>query len=173
VAAAIPLKELSEAPQEHLDHYAEPVIVTPWIATVADVLQEMRGGDRQVAAVVNEFGETIGILTFDDILDTVFSYDPSRSGRLLNRKAIESVRPDVWRVTGMTSLRRLGRHFDIELPVGKSVTVTGVVQEALQRLAKKGDKCNWGPFHFRVLEAPERGHLLVELTFRDRGDDEQ
>ena len=40
-----------------------------------------------MAAVVNELGETIGILTFDDILDTIFSGTPSRSERLLRRRA--------------------------------------------------------------------------------------
>jgi Mg2+/Co2+ transporter CorB len=64
----------------------------------------------------------------------------------------------------MTSLRRLGRYFEITLPPRKSVTVAGVIQETLQRLADQGDCCQWGPFQFRVLEAPSRGQILVELT---------
>ena len=58
----------------------------PWCATVADVLGAMLGR-RQVAAVVNEHGETVGILSFDDILDTIFSGTPSRSERLLRQGA--------------------------------------------------------------------------------------
>ena len=81
VESAIHLKELFDVPRERLEHYAEPVIYVPWCATVADALQEMQRRNRQVAAVVNEYGETIGILTFEDVLDTVFSYSPSRSRR--------------------------------------------------------------------------------------------
>ena len=51
--------------------------------------------------------------------------------RLLQRVPIRRVMPDVWHVTGMTSLRRLGRHFDVRLPSSKSLTVAGVVQEYL------------------------------------------
>ena len=64
----------------------------------------------------------------------------------------------------MTSLRRLSKYFESELPAAKSVTVSGMLQEVLQRLPETADECDWGPFHLRVLEAPRRGRMLVELT---------
>jgi CBS domain containing-hemolysin-like protein len=124
----------------------------------------MQRGQRQVAAAVNEFGETIGVLTSDDILDTIFSPTSSRSERLLKRMPIRQVGPGTWHVTGMTSLRRLVRQFHCERPESKSVTVAGVIQEVLERLPEPGDRCRWGKFQFRVLEAPDSGQLLVELT---------
>jgi hypothetical protein len=36
--------------------------------------------------------------------------------------------------------------------------------EVLERLPVRGDECQWGPFHLKVLDAPLRGQLLVELT---------
>jgi CBS domain containing-hemolysin-like protein len=44
------------------------------------------------------------------------------------------------------------------------VTVSGILQEILQRLPAPGDQCRWGPFRFRVLDTPQHGQLLVELT---------
>ena len=84
-----------------------------------------------------------------------------------DRTAIEQVRPDCWHVMGMTSVRRLARHFKVELPSTRGVTVAGVLQDLLERLPEGDDQCDWGPFHFRVLETPARGHLRVELTMRD------
>lgn len=164
VDAAIHLKELADVPREHLEHYAEPVVPLPWCATVADALQALSQRNRQVAAIVNEFGETIGILTLEDILDTVFTYHPSRSRLLLGKKPIHDISENMWLVAGVTSLRRLSRYLNIDLPPSKSVTVAGVIQQSLGRIARAGDTCNWGPFHMKVLEAPERGHMLVELT---------
>jgi CBS domain containing-hemolysin-like protein len=164
VAGAIALRNLSVVPEEHLERYAEPVVYVPWCMTAAAALETLRRHNRRVAAVVNELGETIGILPVDDILDTIFSDAPSRSQRLLRRQPIRQVRPDTWQVTGMTSLRRLVRHFQVPMPPSKSVTVSGAVQEALERLPQPGDECRWGPFQMRVLEVPERGQLLVELT---------
>jgi CBS domain containing-hemolysin-like protein len=164
VAGAIHLKELSEVPQEHLEHHAEPVVHVPWCTTVADALQQMNQRRRQVAAVVNEYGETIGILTLEDILDTVFTYSPSRSRILLNLKPIHYIAPGVWMVAGVTSLRRLASDLKVGFPPSKSVTIAGVIQEKLGRLAEAGDAFDWGQFHIRVLEAPQRGHMLIELT---------
>lgn len=174
VVAALRLDELIHAPPDNLQKLAQEVVVLPWCSTVADALEQMRTRKREVTAVVNEFGETIGILTLDDILDTVFTYHPSRSKLLLDRKPIHDLGPNRWLVAGVTSLRRLERYLNLELPPSKSVTVAGVVQEELQRLAKTGDECDWGRFHLRVFEAPERGHMLIEFTYQpaseERGD---
>ena len=168
VAAAITLRNLSSIPTGHLEDHAEAVVYVPWCTTVANALETMRRKGHQVAAVVNEFGETIGILTFDDILDTIFSYTASRSERLLQREPIRRVAPRTWHVTGMTSLRRLVRHFDVERPPSKSLTVAGVVQETLERLPRSGDQCRWGPFRLKVLDVSDRGQLLVELAIGDQ-----
>ncbi|MCP3696930.1 MAG: DUF21 domain-containing protein [Planctomycetaceae bacterium] len=167
VAGAINLQRLSTVPATHLEHLATPVIHVPWCALVADVLQLLHQRRREVAAVVNEFGETIGILTREDILDTVFRSAPSRSERLLNRVGIQQVDARCWHITGMTSIRRMGRFFKLELPTTKSVTLAGILQHTLQRLPRSGDRCSWGPFDLHVLEAPERGHLLIELRMQN------
>ena len=67
----------------------------------------------------------------------------------------------------MTSIRRVARFFKIELPATKSVTVAGILQHSLQRLPHSGDRCQWGPFQLHVLEAPERGQMLVEVKIQD------
>ena len=167
VAAAIDLRSLSSIPAEHLEYHAEAVVYIPWSTNVAEALETMRGRDRQVAVVVNEFGETIGVLTFEDILDTIFSHAPSRSKRLLKRVPIREHSPGVWQVTGMTSIRRLARYFHVVPPAGKSVTVAGVVQEVLERFPQPGDECDWGPFHFEVIDVPNRGQIIVRLTLRE------
>jgi putative hemolysin len=163
VAAAVPLKYLTNVAADHLEHFAESVIYIPWCATVSGALDQMHRRDREVLAVVNEFGETIGILTFDDLLDTIFGDRPSRSARLLKRPPIVEVEPGTWHVTGMTSLRRLARHFRVTLPACKSVTVAGMLQEVLQRMPVRRDHCRWGPFELEVLDAPQRGQLTVAL----------
>ena len=166
VAASIRLSSLSDIPRQRLEHYSDPVIYVPWFATMADVLQQLQTRDREVAAVVNELGETIGILTFEDIRDTIFTFSPTRSDRLLNRKSIHEIRPGVWHLTGLTSVRRLARYFDVKLPDSKNVTVEGIAQEVLERLPEGSDQFAWGPFLMRILDVPERGPLTVELTMR-------
>lgn len=163
VAGAIPLKQLYSIPSKNLESHAERVIYVPWCATVGDTFDQMRTRDRNVAAVVNEHGETIGILTRDDILDTIFSVDVSRSERLLQRSPIQPDGDNAWRVTGMTTIRRLDRELEIPLPETKCITVAGVVQESLGRMPRVGDRCQWGPFEFEVVEMHDQGHLVIAM----------
>lgn len=167
IDAAIDLQRQIDLPEENLERLAKPILFMPWCATVADALQRMRQNEPDVVAIVNEFGETIGILTFEDILDSTLTKDPSRSFRLLNRKPVEVVEEGVWRVTGVASLRVIARHLGVEVPAGKSVTIGGVVQEILQRVPEVGDEGQWGPFTFRVVAVYRRGNLLVELRRTD------
>ena len=128
--------------------------------------------DREVTVVVNEHGDTIGILTIEDILETVFVYSPSRANRLLDLPPIEQLDANRWRVAGIMSLRQLSRRIEFEPPETDSVTVRGVIQEELQRLAQTGDSCEWGPLLLSVIDAPQRGDLLVEVTRMEHGSPE-
>lgn len=163
VAAAVPLKQLSDIPDFHLERYAESVIYVPWAATAAAVLDQMRLTRHRVAAVINEYGETVGIVTFEDMLDAIFADDPSTSARSLHGRPLVGVAPGVWQVGGMTSLRRLARHFGVPRPETHAVTVAGLLQEELERMPEAGDQCRCGQFDFTVIDAPEHGQLLVEL----------
>jgi CBS domain containing-hemolysin-like protein len=163
IASAIPLKLLPTIPRRHLENHAHSVICVPWCSRVADVLEQLQQQQREVAAVVNELGETIGIVTLEDVLETVFEDESSRSERLLEKASIRPAGTNRWHVTGITNLRRLGRYFDIRLPPSKSTTIAGILQEQLQRLPSAGDHACWSQFELRVLDVEEQGAMTVEL----------
>jgi CBS domain containing-hemolysin-like protein len=164
VAGAIALKQISSVARDHLERHADPVFYVPWCTTVANALNQMLTRDREVAAVVNELGETVGILTFEDLLSAIFTTTYGSGSRSVGREAIRSVAANVWEVTGMISLRRLARRLAVTLPPGRSITVSGILQEVLQRLPETGDTCRYGPLQLDVVDAPERGQLLVHVT---------
>jgi CBS domain containing-hemolysin-like protein len=167
IEKAIRLDNQYHLDQDNLERFAEPVLYLPWCATVADALEKMSHRDHEVTVVVNEFGDTIGVLTIEDILETVFVYSPSRSERLLDLPPLEKISEDTWRVAGIMSLRQLARRLEVVIPETVSVTVGGVIQESMQRLAETGDQCEWGPFAFLVVEAKDRGVLQVEIRVLD------
>ena len=174
IEKAIRLDNHFQLPEEQVEKLAEPVLYLPWCATVADAFEKLSHRDREVIVVLNEYGETIGILTIEDILETVFTYAPSRSKRLLDKNPIHKIQDGKWVISGMMSLRRLIRELDNEIvdsnriPDTHSVTVGGIVQEEMQRLAERGDQCEWGPFRFVVIEIEHRGNMLIELTLVDQ-----
>ena len=172
VAASIAISRLSIVPRERLDRYATPVEYVPWNATVGWALELMRTQDTPVVAVVNEYGETTGIVTLDDVMDLVFSERASRSERMLNTAPIRQIEPGVWRASGINSLRTLAEELEVELPETRAETIGGVIEELLQRLPVVGDVCSWGPFELEVVEVPEHGHRVIEIRRGATGEED-
>ncbi|MDG2381504.1 MAG: CNNM domain-containing protein [Pirellulaceae bacterium] len=164
IVSALELRSMFEVHEEHLERYAQPAVYVPWCTTVADVLQRMETSQCDVAVIVNELGETIGVMTRRDILDVAFTTRSSRSERILKRQPIEKIAEALWQVSGLTNLRALEEFFQVELPDTSFVTVAGVVQESLQRMPEAGDQCEWGPFSFQVVQIQVDGQIAVELT---------
>ena len=163
IATSVHLSHLTDLRNEHLEYYAEPVTYVPWCITAADALQRMRTKERETAVVVNELGETIGVITRQDILDVLFSMHSSRSKRLLNREPIHVVGEGHWQVLDMTNIRMIEEFFSVEAPDTRSATVRGVLQEELQKEPEVGDTCYWGIWEFSVFGYTDDEQLIVDL----------
>ncbi|MFQ5734117.1 MAG: transporter associated domain-containing protein, partial [Planctomycetaceae bacterium] len=172
VERAIPLGEFSEVPDSHLEAAAEDVVVVPWCANLGHVLQSLRDEFCGVAVVVNEYGETIGIVTNEDIVDTIFSPEPSRAKRVLQREPVLEASPGNFHVEGMTTLRYLCRRLGIafEPTAEGALTVAGMLHEELEHLPDVGDAISWRGYRIEVIEARRRGG--VRTLFRTEADQE-
>ena len=95
-----------------IPHLLREVKFIPETMDVDDLFQEMRDSRKQMVIVVNEYGETSGLVTMEDILEEVVGnildeYDQeekliakTRDGHLrMNGKALLE---DVWKVLGTT-----------------------------------------------------------------------
>lgn len=168
ICKSVRLDSLWSVHPDHLEATAEPVVYVPWCATLAYTSGVLLAKDREVAVVVNEWGESIGALTINDIMDVLFTDKPSRSERLLNVEPIQEVKEGLWCATGMTNLRRLAEYFEVELPASHSKTIGGVIQESLQRMPRENDSCEWGPFQFDVVELDDEGNLALQIQRREQ-----
>ena len=164
IESALRLSNVTYLPQKRLETRASKVMYAPWCTPLAQVLQKMRNRGHEVTVVVNEYGESIGLITIDDILDTIFNYDPSRIEIMQNEKPILSIGEKKWQVNGMTSLRKLRRVIKANLPESTNVTLGGVIYESLQRDAEPGDECEWGPLQLKVKEVGRSGKQLGEVS---------
>jgi len=163
VVSYINLIDATELPQGEITDLAEEVLVFPWCTKASEIFQQMISSETEVAVVVNEIGETIGVITFRDLMESIFSYSPDRSERLLQQKIFEELEPGAYLISGMTSIRRLSKQFEIELPETRHATVNGILQEELGSIPRVGDEVVWGPLKFAVTEDLDEGHILIRL----------
>jgi putative hemolysin len=173
LVAAIDITSVIPRDTADLAKLKKSLVVVPWCSNIADALRKLRDADRRVAVVVNEFGETIGVLTWEDIFEAILQLDSVPSHRELARGDIQVESPGVWIATGMTSLRRLERVIGKRLSDTKNLTIGGVLQEDLKRLAEPGDQCVIDDIEIEVIETGRRGEILVRLRVGDSPKGEQ
>jgi CBS domain containing-hemolysin-like protein len=161
ITAALNLTRFTPEMKENLPGHCEPLVYIPWSTSVAEVFGELNKADSGIAAVVNEYGESIGVLTMDDILETIFTREKGRSRRLLNRLELERINPYTWEVNELTGLRILQRKLGLDTAGYYSTTVGGLLREILERFPRQGDCCSCGTFEFRVTEQSPEGNDLV------------
>lgn len=161
----ISLTELSSFTEKTLNQRSKRVIHVPWCANLSDVYSRFQSEECRFASVVDEYGETIGIVSHDDIVDTILSPEPSRAKRILRREPVREVEPGVYHVEGITTLRYLCRKLqqDYEIADDGLLTVAGMFHEKLEHIPEVGDVCDWQGFQLKVIEVRKLGHLIAEL----------
>lgn len=169
VESTVPLARFAVLPETNIERASEQVVHVPWCANVAHVLHRLESSRCSLASVVNEFGETVGVATYEDIVDTIVAPEPSRARRVLQRDPVQEVEPGTWHVDGITSLRFLSRRLNIDFePEDGQVTVAGLFHEELERIPEIDDQCVWEGFQLRVIEATGPGSFRVAVTRMDK-----
>jgi putative hemolysin len=140
-----------------------PALFVPWCASLASVFQTLLKQDSKLALVVNERGDTIGVMFSEDIIEAVFASSTSGNSSA-GRPSFAKTGETKWEVTGATRVKQLERSLGFKLPDTRDATIAGVMQSQLRRIAQIGDKVEWGDFALQVTEIPRRGELFVQIT---------
>jgi CBS domain containing-hemolysin-like protein len=136
----------------------EPLFV-PESATAEQLLRLFQQRRMHMAIVVDEYGGTSGIATLEDVLEEL-------TGEIQDEfdteaPAIEEVGDGTLRVGGGLPVADLARKLEAEIDSDESVTVGGLVQDSLGRVAHTGDLVRVGELGLMVLETRSRRVVRV------------
>ncbi|MBC8291037.1 MAG: DUF21 domain-containing protein, partial [Planctomycetes bacterium] len=91
IDGAVSLGQFATLTSDDLSKTTGRIIHVPWCSSVAHVLQRMEDAGCQVASIINEYGDTVGIATYEDIVDTILAAEPSRARRVLKREPVQEL----------------------------------------------------------------------------------
>ena len=126
-----------------------PVTMTPTSKQAGDLLIEMQRERRQMAVVLDEFGGTAGIVTFEDLLEELVGEifdEPDRPVSL----AGDAVR--LMEVAGTTPVEEVAAAFGVRLPES-SETIAGLLTRLAGRIPVAGERYALAGLEFDVLAA--------------------
>jgi CBS domain containing-hemolysin-like protein len=112
------------------------VLAVPETLTADDLLTEMRRRRAREALVIDEYGGTAGLVTFESLMERIVGEVPGESGAL-SRVA---TRPDgSCEVDGLALVADINEQFGLHIDEGVYTTLGGYVLGRLGRRARIGD----------------------------------
>ena len=128
-----------------------PVAMSPASRPCGDLLLDMQRERRHLAVVLDEFGGTLGIVTFEDLLEELVGeiFDEHDAGA----RSMPATPPSVLEADGTTPVAAIEARFGVTLPKVTTSTVAGVLTELAGRIPNSGERFVVRDLEFDVVQA--------------------
>lgn len=127
------LKFVGHTPQDvKLTDLMRPAAFVPETQSCSKLFQEMTAQHRQVAVIVDEYGGTEGLITLEDLLESIVGNIQDEYDH--EEEEILEDGPNRWSVDGSLYLEDVEDLTDISLPEGDYDTLAGLMVERLGRI---------------------------------------
>jgi putative hemolysin len=151
--------------QAKIQELGRTIMFLPGTKGILPALTEMRSQRQHLAIVLDEYGGTDGIVTMEDLVETLIGdirdeYDEDE------QDLAASSRTGDFEVDGLMSLEDLSEQADVEIPEGPYETISGYVMHFLGRIPVEGDLLNVNGIRITVLtmEGKRVGRLLISRS---------
>lgn len=133
---------------------ARQVSFVPESKRCDELFSEFRVSKRQIAIVVDEYGGTEGLVTIEDLVESILG---SIQDEYDNEKEdIHKISEGAFVVEGSTPIDDIERALSEKIPEGDFDTIAGFIMEKLGKLPKKGEEVVFGDNTFKVLDLKDR-----------------
>jgi len=141
-------------------------IVKPWFipssTNLLDQLVEFKKKKEHLAFVVDEYGELLGIISLEDIIEEIVGeivdeIDAPEKKFLLNSKGIIVAE-------GNQNIKDLYKEFDLDVPEIESSTIAGHVMDLAKKIPLYGETVKDNKFKYKITSHSRKQILRLEIT---------
>ena len=144
-------ESLRDEPVKNLKQYIRPVSFVPETKSIDKLFQQMQQDKCHLGGVLDEYGQTSGIVTMEDIVEEIVGniqdeYDEEE-------ELIVTQMDGTYIVDGMTQLEDLEELLNINFEEEDYDTLNGYLIDCLDRIPSEDEKCeiSFSGYLFRVL----------------------
>lgn len=157
-----------------LEKASKPAIFVVSTTKISAVLQQLQKSKSHMAVVSGEFGDTVGIITMEDILEELVGEIWDEHDEVLSD--ITQVSETEYKVLGSTSVNDLCAYFDLGNVESDSATVGGWVIDMLGKVPDDGDELVYQNLQLTVAKTEfrritELKVVILSETEENRDDD--
>ena len=141
-------------------------IVKPWFipssTNLLDQLVEFKKKKEHLAFVVDEYGELLGIISLEDIIEEIVGeivdeIDAPEKKFILNSKGVIVAE-------GNQNIKDLYKKFDLDVPEIESSTIAGHVMDLAKKIPMYGEIIKDNKFNYKITSHSRKQILRLEIT---------
>jgi Mg2+/Co2+ transporter CorB len=170
IVGVIHAKELFRAAKEawgreetiDVAQVANPPWFIPDATDLLSQLQSFRQRHEHFAIVVDEYGEVLGIVTLEDILEEIVGDIADEHD--VEIEGVRQLKDGAIVVEGTVTIRDLNRQFEWKLPDEEASTIAGLVLHEARRIPEVGQVFVFHGFRFEILGRQRNQVTSLKVT---------
>ncbi|UOO82450.1 CBS domain-containing protein [Uruburuella testudinis] len=162
------LKYTLNPEQFNLAHVLRPAVFVPESKSLNLLLKEFREQRNHMAIVVDEYGGTSGLVTFEDLIEQIIGDIEDEFDEDDSADNIFAVSSERWRINAVTEIEDINEYFGTDYSDEEVDTIGGLVIQEIGHLPVRGEKVIIGPLQFTIARADNRRlHTLMAMRVKE------
>jgi len=145
------LLKLQRAPELNLRTLLRPAVFVPESKNLNELLRDFRSNRNHLAIVIDEFGNTAGLLTIEDVLEEIVGEIEDEFDEEQADQGVYTLADGSQRVAGDASIAAVNEVFGVALPDDEFDTIGGLVAHEHGRVPRRGESVAVGGLNFTVM----------------------
>ncbi|MBL7198065.1 MAG: HlyC/CorC family transporter [Candidatus Omnitrophica bacterium] len=155
-------KDLFFSPERDFRSLIRPAVFVPETKKIDELLKDFQSQNSKIAIVVDEYGNTYGLVTLEDILEEVVGeiYDEFET----KEKFIEKLDGNTFRISGKTPIDFVNEELNINIPEGDYDTIAGYMLFLFEKIPQEKERVRKGSLYFSIEKLAGRRIKSIILT---------
>ena len=156
------LKTIEEKESKSLKDYLRSAIFIPEAKRVHDLLNQMQAAKTHVAIIVDEYGNTAGLVTLEDLIEEIVGEIHDEFEK--EEKTVEYLDSNTALVDARLSISDVNERIGIKLPEGEYDTISGYIMARLGKVPAVGDSTKYNGLEITVERVHRRRITRLRIT---------
>ncbi|HEY6510654.1 MAG TPA: transporter associated domain-containing protein, partial [Burkholderiaceae bacterium] len=145
------LLKLQRAPELNLRTLRRPAVFVPESKNLNELLRDFRSNRNHLAIVIDEFGNTAGLITIEDVLEEIVGEIEDEFDEIQGDEGVYTLADGTQRVAGDADIAAVNRALGVQLPDDAFDTIGGLVAHEHGRVPRRGEAVTVGGLSFAVM----------------------